>query len=455
MFFMNHTVEKISGNKVKITFQIPAEAFDEAMQKSFLKNRGRINVPGFRKGKAPRKLIESMFGEGVFYDDAFDSLFPEAYQTAVKENDLQPVDQPQVDIGQIGSGKELQFSCEVYVRPEVTLGEYKNLTIATHEHPISDEMVKERIERDRERVSRLVDITDRPVEQGDSVNLDYMGTVDGVPFEGGTAKDQTLVIGSNQFIPGFEEQMTGIVISEEKDLTVKFPEEYHAKELAGKDAVFHVKVNGIQKKELPELDDDFAMDVSDFDTFAAYEADIRKKIEEEAQKSLDVERENALIEKAVENASVDVPPPMVEDQLDQIIREMQLRMAYQGLKMEDYLKYTGQNAQQLRDMYKSEAESRAKVELVLEAIRKAEGIEPTDEEVDAQVAEQAKRAGQEKDEYLKKLNERQKEYLRDNAAIMKVIGLMKSTATFVKEEHDDHDDHDDHDGHEGHEHHHH
>jgi trigger factor len=219
--------------------------------------------------------------------------------------------------------------------------------------------------------------------------------------------------------------------------------------------VFHVKVNGIQKKELPELDDDFAMDVSDFDTFAAYEADIRKKIEEEAQKSLDVERENALIEKAVENASVDVPPPMVEDQLDQIIREMQLRMAYQGLKMEDYLKYTGQNAQQLRDMYKSEAESRAKVELVLEAIRKAEGIEPTDEEVDAQVAEQAKRAGQEKDEYLKKLNERQKEYLRDNAAIMKVIGLMKSTATFVKEEHDDHDDHDDHDGHEGHEHHHH
>ncbi len=445
---MNHSVEKLSSNKVKITFQIPAEAFDEAMQKSFLKNRGRINVQGFRKGKAPRKLIESMYGEGVFYDDAFDSLFPEAYQAAVKENDLQPVDQPQVDIGQIGSGKELQFTCEVYVRPEVTLGEYKNLTIATHEHPVSDEMVKERIERDRERVSRLVDLTDRPVEQGDTVNLDYMGTVDGVAFEGGTAKDQTLVIGSNQFIPGFEEQMVGILIGEEKDLNIKFPEEYHAKELAGKDAVFHVKVNGIQKKELPELDDDFAMDVSDFDTFAAYEADIRAKITEEAQKSLDVERENALIEKAVANASMDVPPPMVEDQLDQIMREMQLRMAYQGLKMEDYLKYTGQTTQQLRDMYKSEAENRTKVELTLEAIRKAEGIEPTEEEVDAQVAEQAKRAGQEKDEYLKKLNERQKEYLRDNAAIMKVIELMKSTATFVKEEHDDHDDH------EGHEHHH-
>ncbi len=446
---MNHSVEKLSSNKVKITFQIPAEAFDEAMQKSFLKNRSRINVQGFRKGKAPRKLIESMYGEGVFYDDAFDSLFPDAYQAAVKENDLQPVDQPQVDIGQIGSGKELQFTCEVYVRPEVTLGEYKNLTVGTHEHPVTDEMVTERIERDRERVSRLVDITDRPVEQGDTVNLDYMGTVDGVAFEGGTAKDQTLVIGSNQFIPGFEEQMVGIAIGEEKDLDVKFPEEYHAKELAGKDAVFHVKVHGIQKKELPELDDDFAMDVSDFDTFTAYEADIRAKLEEDAQKSLDVERENALIEKAVANASMDVPPPMVEEQLDQIMREMQLRMAYQGLKMEDYLKYTGQSAQQLRDMYKGEAENRTKVELTLEAIRKAEGIEPTEEEVDAQVAEQAKRAGQEKDEYLKKLNERQKEYLRDNAAIMKVIELMKSTATFVKEEHDDHDDH------EGHEHHHH
>ena len=446
---MNQSVEKLSGNKVKIAFQIPAEAFDEAMQKSYLKNRGRINVPGFRKGKAPRKLIESMYGEGVFYDDAFDSLFPEAYQAAVKENDLHPVDQPQVDIGQIGSGKELQFTCEVYVRPEVTLGEYKNLTIATHEHPVTDEMVKERIDRDRERVSRLVDITDRPVEQGDTVNLDYMGTVDGVAFAGGTAKEQTLVIGSNQFIPGFEEQMVGIAIGEEKDLSVKFPEEYHAKELAGKDAVFHVKVNGIQKKELPELDDDFAMDVSDFDTFAAYEADIRTKLEEDAKKSLDVERENALIEKAVANASMDVPPPMVEDQLDQIVREMQLRMAYQGLKMEDYLKYTGQSAQQLRDMYKSEAESRAKVELTLEAIRKAEGIDPTPEEVDAQLAEQAKRSGQEKEEYQKKLNDRQKEYLRDNAAIMKVIELMKSTATFVKDDHDDHDDH------EGHEHHHH
>ncbi len=446
---MNHTVEKISGSKVKITFQIPAEAFDEAMQKSFLKNRGRINVPGFRKGKAPRKLIESMYGEGVFYDDAFDIVFPEAYQAAVKENGLQPVDQPQVDIGQIGSGKELQFTCEVYVRPEVTLGEYKNLTIATHEHPVSDEMVKERIERDRERVSRLVDITDRAVEQGDTVNLDYMGTVDGVAFEGGTAKEQTLVIGSGHFIPGFEEQMVGLVIGEEKDLSIKFPEEYHSKELAGKDAVFHVKVNGIQKKELPELDDDFAMDVSDFDTYAAYEADVRAKLSEEAQKSLDVERENALIEKAVANASVDVPPPMVEDQLDQIVREMQLRMAYQGLKMEDYLKYTGQSAQQLRDMYRSEAEGRAKVELTLEAIRKAEGIEPTEEEVEVQIAEQAKRAGQDKEEYAKKLNERQKEYLRDNAAIMKSIELMKSTATFEVEEGHDHE------GHEGHEHHHH
>ncbi len=439
---MNHTLEKLSSNKVKITFQIPAEAFDEAMQKSYLKNRGRINVPGFRKGKAPRKLIESMYGEAVFYDDAFDAVFPDAYKAAVKENDLFPVDQPEVDIVEIGSGKTLEFTCEVFVRPEVTLGDYKNLTVATHEHPVSDEMVKERIERDRERVSRLVDIEDRAVEQGDTVNLNYAGTVDGVAFAGGTAENQTLVIGSGHFIPGFEEQMVGLAIGEEKDIPVTFPEQYHSEELAGKAAVFHVKVNGIQKKELPELDDDFAMDVSDFNTYAEYEADIRKKLEEEAEKSLEAERENALIEKAVANASVDVPPPMVEEQLDQIIREMQLRMAYQGLKMDDYLKYIGQSAQQLRDMYRGEAEGRAKVELVLEAIRKAEGIEPTEEEVDKQISEQAKRAGQDKEAYEKKLSDRQKEYLRDTAGIVKVVDLMKSTATFVKEEHHDHEGHD-------------
>ena len=447
---MNHTIEKISSNKVKISFQIPAEAFDEAMQKSYLKNRGRINVPGFRKGKAPRKLIESMYGEAVFYDDAFDSLFPEAYQAAIKENDLFPVDQPQVDITEIGAGKVLEFNCEVFVRPEVTLGEYKNLVISTHEHPVSEEAVKERVERDRERVSRLVDVTDHAVENGDTVNLDYLGTVDGVAFAGGTAQEQTLVIGSGHFIPGFEEQMVGLVIGEEKDIPVTFPEKYHSEELAGKAAVFHVKVNGIQKKELPELDDEFAMDVSDFNTYAEYEADVRKKLEEEAQKSLDAERENAIIDKAVANASVDVPPPMVEEQLDQIVREMQLRMAYQGLKMEDYLKYTGQSAQQLRDMYRGEAESRAKVELTLEAIRKAEGIEPTEEDVEKQIAEQAKRAGQEKDAYTAKLSERQKGYLRDTAGIVKVIDLLKSTATFVVEEghHHDHEDHD----HEGHDH---
>ncbi len=442
---MNHTVEKLTGSKIKISFQIPAQAVDEAMHKAFLKNRGRINVPGFRKGKAPRKLIETMYGEGVFYDDAFESLFPDAYEAAVKENDLHPVDQPQVDIAQIGAGKELLFSCEVYVRPEVTLGEYKNLTVSTHEHPVSDEMVKARVEQDRERVSRLVDIEDRPVIEGDTVNLDYAGTVDGVAFSGGTAQGQTLVIGSGHFIPGFEEQVIGLSLNEEKDLSVKFPEDYHAEELAGKDAVFHVKINGIQKKELPELDDDFAMDVSDFDTYAEYEADIRKKLEEDAKKSLDVERENALIDKAVQNASMDVPPPMVEEELDQIVREMQLRMAYQGLKMEDYLKYTGQTEAQLRDMYRGEAENRVKVQLTLDAIRKAEDIVPTQEEIDEQVKKQAERAGQEPEAYAKGLTQRQKEYLEDNAAIVKAIELMKSTASFVVEEHGDHEEHEGHD----------
>lgn len=443
---MNHIVEKLSSNKVKISFQVPAEAFDEAMQKAYLKNRGRISVPGFRKGKAPRRLMETMYGEGLFYDDALELLFPDAYEAAVKENDLQPVDRPQVDVQQIGAGQELKFTCEVYVRPEVTLGEYKNLTIKAHTHPVTDEMVNGRIEQDREKTARTIDVEDRPIQDGDIVNLDYAGTVDGVAFEGGTAQGQTLTIGSGHFIPGFEEQMVGMSIGEEKDLPVTFPSEYHAENLAGKQAIFHVKVNGIQHKEMPELDDDFAMDVSDFSTFAEYEADIRKKLEEEGKKHEDVELENALVDKAVSNASMDVPPAMVEDELDQILREMQLRMAYQGLKMEDYLKYTGQSAQQLRDMYKGEAENRVKVELVLDAIRKAEGIEPTEEEVEKQIALQAERAGQTPEAYSEKLTDRQKSYLRDSAAIQKVLDLMKSTAKVEYEAEHDHDHaHHDHD----------
>lgn len=429
---MNHTYEKLSSNKAKLTFTIEAAAFDAAMQKAYLKMRGKVNIPGFRRGHAPRKLIENMYGEAVFYDDAFELLFPDAYEAAVKAEGLEPVDRPSVDIEEIGSGKELKFTCEVFVKPDVELGEYKALTIAHEDQTVTDEQVEARIKQDQERTSRMVDVEDRAVAQGDIVNLDYAGSVDGVAFEGGTAQGQTLTIGSNQFIPGFEEQMVGMAAGEERDLNVTFPAEYHAENLAGKTAVFHVKVNGIQVKELPELDDDFAMDVSDFNTFAEYKADVKAKLEETAKKNNEISIENALVEKAVENAKVEIPDAMVEDQVSMMLREMQMRMAYQGIKMEDYLKYTGQTMEQLREMYKGEAAKRVKTELVLEAIRKAENVTPTEAEIEAQVAEQAERSGQQKEDFEKNLTDKQREYLADSAAIQKVVDLLKAGAVITK-----------------------
>ena len=425
---MSHTYEKVSGNKAKLTFTVPAEQFDEAMQKAYLKLRGRINVPGFRKGKAPRSLIERMYGEGVFYDDAFEMIFPDVYEAAVKEYDLHPVDRPEIDLDEIGAGKDLKFHLEVFVRPDVKLGDYKGLTVEAEQQKLTDEMIDARISQDQDKASRTIDVEDRPVQDGDTVNLDYAGTVDGVAFAGGTAEKQTLKIGSHTFIPGFEEQMVGMNIGEEKDLQVKFPEEYHAEELKGKDAVFHVKVNGIQVTEKPELDDDFAADISEFSTFAEYKESIVKELTEQINRSNDIAAENALVEKAVENAEMDVPQAMIDDQADYMVREMAMRMSYQGLKMEDYLKYTGQTMEGMKAMYKPEAEKRVKTELVIDAIRKAEKLEPGETEIEKAIADQAERSGMDVENFKKNLTDEQKEYLKDNAAIQMVLDLLKKDA---------------------------
>ena len=425
---MSATYEKVSSNKAKLSFTVPAEQFEAAMQKAYLKNRGKINVPGFRRGKAPRKLIETMYGESVFYDDAFQLIFPDLYDEAVKENNLQVVDQPEVDVQEIGEGKDLVFSCEVYVRPDVTLGDYKGLTVNVTKQTVTDADIDARIEQDRKKVARQIDV-EGALENGDTVKLNYMGTVDGVAFEGGTAENQTLTLGSGQFIPGFEEQMVGINIGEAKDLNVTFPEKYHSEELAGKNAVFHVKVLSATRTELPKLDDDFAADASEYNTFAEYKDSIVKELNDRAAKNNEIAVENALVEKAVENASMDIPQAMINEQTNYLLREMQMRMAYQGLKMEDYLKYTGQTIEQLADMYKGEAEHRVKVELTLDAIRKAEGIEPTDEDVAKQIAEQAERMGQSVEDFEKTLTDEQRGYLRDTAAIQKVVDLMKQDCT--------------------------
>jgi len=433
---MGYTVEKISGNQVKIAFEIASAKVDEAFYKAYVKVRGKVNVPGFRKGKAPRKLIESMYGEAVFYDDAFDILFPGEYEACVKENDIKVVDRPEVDeVEQIGCGKDLKFTVKVFVKPDVELGNYKGLKAVKYVHKVTDEEIDARINQDVEKATTMADVTDRAVENGDTVNLDYAGSVDGVAFEGGTAQGQTLEIGSGRFIPGFEEQMIGMNLNEEKDLQVKFPEEYHAEELKGKDAVFHVKVNAIQTKVKPELDDDFAADVSEFDTFAAYKESIVKELTERAEKNADVRLENELVQQAVDAADCDIPDAMIEDEMDIMLREMKMRMMYQGFRFEDYLQYTGQTEEQMKEMYRPEAKNRVKMQLVLEAMVKAENIEATEEDVEKATAEEAERMGREVEEFKASLNDRQKEYLKENAAIRKVVDMVVEKAEIeVKDE---------------------
>lgn len=426
---MSHSFEKISSNKVKISFEIPAEQFDNAVQQAYLKNRNRINVPGFRRGKAPRRVMERMYGDSLFYDDALDLLFPEAYSNAVRELELRPVDRPEMDkLEQIGVGQDLKFDVTVFVYPDVTLGEYKDLEVEIARQEVTDEMIDRRIQQDMDKASRTVDVEDRPVEQGDMVNLDYAGSVDGVAFDGGTAQGQTLTIGSHQFIDGFEDQMVGMNIGEEKDLQVRFPDDYHAENLKGKDAVFHVKVNGIQKVEKPELDDDFAADISDFDTFADYRADIVKQLTEQTKRNNDTMISNAMVEKAAANATVDIPSAMIDDEVENLINNMRYEMAAQGLKLEEYLSYFKMSLDDLKKQRRPEAEQRVKAQLVIEAIRKAEGIEPTEEEVEKAIRDQAEVYGEDVEDFKKNLNESQKEYLKENAQILKVLDFLKEHA---------------------------
>ena len=429
---MSYTVEKIASNKVKLSFVESAESFDAAVEKAYLKDRSKINVPGFRKGKAPRKLIENMYGEGVFYDDAFELVAQPAYEEAIKAENLQVVDRPQVDVQQIGAGQELKYTLEVFVKPDVTLGEYKGVAVEKNVEKVTDEAVDARIQNDVERASTTQDVTDRAVENGDIVNLDYAGSVDGVAFEGGTAQGQSLTIGSGMFIPGFEEQMVGMNIGEERDLSVKFPEQYHADNLAGKDAVFHVKVNGIQTKVRPELDDDFAADVSEFDTFEAYKANIVADLEKNAADRAEANLEDALVQKVVDAADCDIPDAMIQDEITTMLREMEMRMMYQGIRFEDYLKYTGQTLDQVRENYKPEAANRVKTQLVLEAVAKAENIVPTDEDVDEAIADQAKRVNRDVEEFKASLSEQQKEYLKETAGIKKVIDYLKANAVITE-----------------------
>ncbi len=379
---MSVTVEKQEKNMVKLTIEVPAEEVAAAEQRAYQKNKGKIAVPGFRKGKAPRSIIEKMYGPDVFLEEAVNDILPDAYEAACKESGLEITSRPVMDYTQVEHGKSLIFVATVATKPEVTLGEYKGLAVDVKPAEVTDEEVEAALKKEQDKNATLRDVDGRPVQEGDTVTLNYAGTVDGVAFEGGTANEQELVIGSHQFIPGFEEQMVGMNIDEERDLNVKFPEAYHAKELAGKDAVFHVKVLSISEKELPELNDEFASDVSEFETLDAYKEDLKKKLLEQKEKEATAAKEDAVLAKAVENASMEIPDPMIESQAEDMVNEFGERLQMQGMQLEQYLKYTGMSMKQIVDQYKEQAKKRIQGRLVLEAIVKAENIEATEEDVE-------------------------------------------------------------------------
>ena len=422
---MKSKVENVEKNVVKLTIEEDAERFNESLKKAYLKTRGRFSIPGFRKGKAPMDLIEKYYGENVFYEEALNIIFPEAYEAAVREHGIVPVDSPELDIEQIGRDKNLIFTAKVTVKPEVKLGQYKEFNLEKEQVNITDEDVQKELERIRERNARLVSAEDRPVQDKDIVNIDFEGFIDGKPFEGGSAKGYTLTVGSNTFIPGFEEQLVGAALNQEVEVNVTFPDDYHNEELKGKPAVFKVRVNEIKYRELPNLDDEFAQDVSEFDTLEEYKADIRKKLEERASQEAERKYENEIIRKAVENAEVDIPEVMVERQINNILKRLEMALAYQGINMKSYMEIMGLDEKKMREDYRERALEEVKTDLVLEKIAQTEKIEASDEEVEKEIVEMAEKYNQKPEEFKKHLQNDDIEYIKDTIIRRKTIELMK------------------------------
>ena len=424
---MSSTFEKLTSNKVKLNFVVSAEDFDKALATAYSKNVKRFNIPGFRRGKAPRHVIEMHYGPSVFFEDAFDEIFPVVYSEAIREHSVEPVDRPELDVTQIEKGKDLIFSVEVFVRPDVVLGDYKNLEAKKVVDEVTDDDVSAEVERARDRNSRFVEVTDRPARLDDQVNIDYAGFDGDNQFAGGTAKGQELVLGSGHFIPGFEDQLVGATVGQDVDVNVTFPEEYHEKSLAGKPVVFHVHVNGIREKEVPALDDEFAKDMG-FDTLDEYKADVKANLIKRNEERAETAFENEVVEKAVATCEMDIPNGMVEEAIDNMLRDMEMRLMYQGMKLDDYFKYTGQTREQVREMYREQAAERVKTQLALEAIRDAEKIEATEEEIDAEIAKLADSRKKSLEDMKKQLTDGDKEYFKQAATMNKVVEFLKGCA---------------------------
>ena len=425
---MSLQVEKLEKNMAKLTIEASAEDFEKAIQKVYLKARGRINIPGFRKGKAPRKLIEKMYGTGVFYEDAANDLIPTAYAEALKDCDLEIVSRPEINVTQIESGKPFIFTAEVAVKPEVTLGEYKGVEVEKSDVEVTDEDINKEVDKERENNSRTIDVDDGAVESGDIIKLDFDGSVDGVPFAGGKAENYTLTIGSGSFIPGFEDQLIGTKIGEDKDVTVTFPEDYHEKSLAGKEAVFKCKVNAITVKELPDADDEFASEVSEFETLAEYKEDIKKKLTEKKEKEARAKKEAQAVEKAVENATMEIPDAMIDTQVQSMMEDFARRMQSQGLSLEQYFQFTGMDAKKMHDQMKPEALKRIQNSLVLEAVAKAENIEISDEKVDEEIAKMAEAYKMEVEKLKGIIGDSERDQMKKDLAVQAAADLIADAA---------------------------
>lgn len=417
---MSIKVEKTEkNNELKLTFTVEATKFDEGMKKVYKKTAKYFSIPGFRKGKAPMSIIEKQYGSEIFYEDTFNEIVPEIYAEEIKENNIEAVSRPDIEVVQIGKGQDLIFTAIVQTKPEVKLGKYKGIELKKKEYNVSDEDIDHEISHMAEKNSRLVTVENRPVEEKDIAVIDFEGFVDGVAFEGGKAENHELEIGSNTFIPGFEDQIIGMKIDEEKDINVKFPEEYFSKELAGKDAVFKVKLHEIKRKELPELDDEFAKDVSEFDTLEELKASIKEKLEEENKNRAKYETEDEAIKEVCNQVEIEIPSGMIETEIDNMVKDVEARLSYQGLKLDQYLKMMNKSEEDFRNEYAKQAEESVKSRLVLEAISKDAKIEISKEEISEKIKEMATNYGRKEEELI--ANEDLKQYLENNMKTEKAI----------------------------------
>lgn len=429
---MSVQVENLEKSMAKLTVTVSAEDFENALQRAYQKQKKNISIPGFRKGKVPRQVIEKMYGAGVFYEDAANSILPGAYADAAKESGLDITSTPQIDVTQIEKGKDFIFTATVALKPDVVLGQYKGVEVPKPDRTVTDEDVEKALKEEQEKNARQITVEDGGAENGDSVVMDYEGKIDGEPFEGGSAKNHTLVLGSGSFIPGFEDGLLGVKGGETRDVEVTFPEDYHAEELKGKKAVFTCNVEKVTRKELPELDDEFAQEVSEFDTLDAYKADVRKNLETKKEEAARQEIKDNAVSKAAQNSTIEIPAPMIDTQADRMIDNFARRLQAQGMSMQQYMQFTGSDENMMREQVKPQAEIQIRNQLTLEKIAETENIQVSDEELDQEIEKMAKAYNLEPDKMKEIIGDEEKENIRKDLAEQKAMDLVADAAVEVE-----------------------